>query len=237
MCLPLVILAVLSIGYFMRIDGLWENCIHGAVDETALAASKAYDARFPAVPASKVKNRLMEDNPELEQVSIRNRRIRYNDRYLDDVTSYSISASSTLSLPLGFSREFTLEAAIKYRDFIGKKEASSPLGTAGLERDAAQDPVWVFPHAGEKYHGETCSYVKASAALAVLTQSLRQRYESCGLCDSEELPAGSLVFCFSGEDTAYHRGTCGTIVRHVVTMDKTEAADRGYTPCSKCKGG
>ena len=39
--LPLVILAVLSLGYFMKIEGLWENCIHGAIDESSVIAARA----------------------------------------------------------------------------------------------------------------------------------------------------------------------------------------------------
>ena len=41
--LPLVILSVISLGYFMKVEGTWENCIHGAVDESALIASRSYD--------------------------------------------------------------------------------------------------------------------------------------------------------------------------------------------------
>ena len=47
--LPLVLLAVLSLGYFMRVEGTWENCIHGAVDESALIASVIV---FPPVKLS-----------------------------------------------------------------------------------------------------------------------------------------------------------------------------------------
>ena len=46
-------------------------------------------------------------------------------------------------------------------------------------------------------------------------------------------PAG---FCFGSDGTAYHRGTCRTINRKSVAIDKSEAVERGYAPCSKCGG-
>ena len=59
--LPLVILAILTLGYFMRVEGTWERCVHGAVDESMLAASKSYDSvnAFAAVAA--VSQRINED--------------------------------------------------------------------------------------------------------------------------------------------------------------------------------
>ena len=41
--LPLVLLAVLSLGYFMKVEGAWENAFYGAIDESTEASRKAYD--------------------------------------------------------------------------------------------------------------------------------------------------------------------------------------------------
>lgn len=235
--LPLVILAVLSLGYFMRIDGAWESCIHGAVDESALISSKSYDGSRAAMTGYKVKNRLMEDNPNLEQVSVDRLRIRYSDTHTDHLTSYRLRAAFKLQLPLGFTHEFQFESGIRYREFTGKKDHNQPMGTAGLESETPQNPVWIFPQSGERYHGEGCTYVKASAAPAALTSSIKKNYGACSLCDSGNMKTGSIIFCFKGDDTAYHRGTCSCIVRHTAIVDKTDAEKRGYTPCSKCGGG
>ncbi len=235
--LPLVLLAVLSLGYFMRIDGMWENCIHGAVDESAAAAAKAYDGGASLTVGSKVKSRIMEDVSKLDQVEIKGLRVMHSDLYADSLTSYSITAKETLQLPLGFQRAFTFQSGIKFRGFVGIKNIVSPMGAQGLETQAAQNPVCIFPHSGEKYHSEGCTYVKATVESAVLTDSIKRKYETCALCNSGDIPAGSIVFCFKGEDTAYHRGTCGTIKRRTVVIDRSEAVERGYSPCSKCGGG
>lgn len=51
------------------------------------------------------------------------------------------------------------------------------------------------------------------------------------------LKAGSIVYCFRDQDTCYHKGTCRAIHRHSIVVDRTEAKNKGYTPCSKCGGG
>ena len=99
-----------------------------------------------------------------------------------------------------------------------------------------EDPVWIFPQSGEKYHSKNCTYVKATVHSRILNASVRTRYAACSTCRSGDLPAGSIVWCFDGDDTAYHRGTCRTIDRHTAVIDRTEAIDKGYTPCSKCGG-
>lgn len=235
--LPLVILAVLSLGYFMRIDGMWEQCIHGAVDESALAASRAYGGGSSLAVGNQVKNRIQEDLPHLDSVKITGLRVMYSDLYADSLTAYKLEAAEQLSLPLGFQRAFHFASGIKYRGFVGKRQRSAPMGVEGLESYVAEDPVRIFPQSGERYHGEGCTYVKASVESAVLTEAVRRQYDECGLCGSGSMVTGSIVFCFKGEDTAYHRGTCSSIQRHTAVIDRTEAVRRGYTPCSKCGGG
>lgn len=234
--LPVVLLAVLSLGYFMRIEGLWENCIHGATDESALIASRSIDGITHLNTRSRIMDRISEENPELTSLEIKNMRILYSDGSNDKLTSYHIHAKTQLSLPMGFQRDFEMDFKIKYRGFSGKDTSGTPLGISGLETSAARSPVKIFPNAGEKYHTGTCTYVKASVTSEILTSSLKKKYSSCALCDSGTMSSGSIVFCFEGEDTAYHRGTCRSINRQTVTIDKTEAESRGYSPCSKCGG-
>lgn len=234
--LPVVILSVLSLGYFMRVEGTWENCVHGAIDESSLIASRSYDEinAFSIGPA--VSKRLTNDNPELYDMRLNDMRIMYQDMYGNDLTSFDLYARIRLELPLGFSREFILNQGIKFRGFTGVINDGTPLGKEGLESYEQQNPAWIFPHSGEKYHGENCTYVKVVATPVVLTSSLREKYDSCGICNSESIDVGSLVFCFEGENTAYHRSTCSSIVRNVSVIDRSEAVKKGYKPCTKCGG-
>ncbi|MEE0772470.1 MAG: hypothetical protein UIJ87_04750 [Anaerovoracaceae bacterium] len=234
--LPLVVLAVLSLGYFMKVTGAWENCIHGAVDESARIAAGSIDRSVASSAGVSVSRRINDDNPELDEMRIKDIRIMYSDGFTDDLTSYRMTAGMKLELPLGFSGQFDLDFGIKYRGFTGRSYSASPLGAERLQQYEQQNTVWIFPHSGERYHGESCTYVKASVSPRVLTSALMRKYKSCGLCDSDSIARGSVVFCFSEAGSAYHRGSCSSIVRHVSAIDRSEAIEKGYTPCTKCGG-
>ena len=95
--LPFVILAVLSLGYFIRIEGTWENCIHGAVDESAVIAARSCNGVEPYMTAEKVRNRILEDNPKLDDLEIRNVRIFYSELQGDKLISYRGRAGDLIS--------------------------------------------------------------------------------------------------------------------------------------------
>lgn len=235
--LPLVVLAVISLGYFMKIEGTWENCMHGVLDESSLTASKSYDGGGSTLAALKVKKRVLEDNSELSSVKVKNIMRGYSENGIDGLVSYTIEAERRVDLPMGFCKNFEFEGRIKFRGFIGRKITENPMGREGLESREAEKPVWIFPYSGEKYHSENCTYVKAAVVRKILDSGVRQKYDTCSSCGSEDIPYGSVVFCFQGENTAYHRGTCRTISRHTIVTDKSEAREKGFLPCSKCGGG
>ena len=234
--LPLVLLTVLSLGYFMKVEGAWENAFYGAVDESTEVARKAYDGVSGLPVKQKVQQRIAEENPEISSLKVSKVRCMYSDGGGDKLTSYQLEAGMELKLPLGFSRDFSWKTKVKYRNFVGKRSNSSPAGEE-LSQEKKEEPVWIFPHAGERYHGENCTYVKARAEKMILDSGVKKQRSPCGLCDSEDLNSGSIVYCFRDRDTCYHKGTCRAISRHSIVVDRTEAEKKGYTPCSKCGGG
>ena len=235
--LPFVILAVLSLGYFMKVEGTWENCVHGAADESVKAAAYAYETGMAVISRHTLESRITEDNPDLDEINISRIMTGYSDMKTDKLTSFHIDAAMKLELPLGLGHEFTLKSKIKFRGFVGSSLINDPCGSDGLESEAAEDPVWVFPQTGEKYHSENCTYVKASVRQELLDSKIKSRYKACSLCNSGDMPSGSIVFCFEREGTAYHRGSCASINRHTMVMDRSEAVKKGYGKCSKCVGG
>lgn len=234
--LPLVILAVLSLGYFMKVEGAWENAFYGAADESTEASRKAYDGVSGLLVGQKIKERVTEENPELDMLQISQVRCLYTGTSNDKLTSYQMEAGIRLKLPLGFSRDFSWKTKVKYRNFVGKRRDAAAAGEE-LSKEQKEDPVWIFPDAGERYHTEHCTYVKADAEKQILDSVVRKQRKSCGLCDSGSLKTGSIVYCFRDRDTCYHRGTCRAISRHSIVVDRSEAKKKGYTPCSKCGGG
>lgn len=234
--LPLVLLAVLSLGYFMKVEGAWENAFYGAVDESTQAARKAYDGVSGLTVKQNIKGRIADENPQLAAFKVSNFRCMYTDGFNDKITSYQLEASMELKLPLGFGRDFSWKANVKYRNFVGKRRSASAAGDE-LSQDKEEDPVWIFSNAGERYHTENCTYVKARAEKTILDSNVREHRDSCEICDSGSLKTGSIVYCFRDSDTCYHRGSCRAIKRHTSKVDREEAKKKGYTPCSKCGGG
>ncbi len=237
MLLPLVLLMILALGYFTKAAGSWENCFHCAADESCRAAAMACDGVSGYTAPARIRRRIENDVTGISDYHVRGFLCGYSADGLDQLSSYTLSCSSDLRLPAGFGNLFEFSSRIRYRNFVGRKTSGDPLGTEGLEDGLPADPVWVFPRSGEKYHTENCTYVKASVHQAVLTSSLRSRYASCSACHSQTCENGSVVYCFDGEDTAFHRGSCRTIQRQTTVIDRTEAMQKGYTPCSKCGGG
>ena len=233
-CLPLVMLAVITLGYFIEADSAWENCMFAAYKECSYAQSSGLDLSKLSF-SMKLRRQAASCGQDVD-LRITNQRYSYSDGRHTDLNSFRLKADVDLALPLGFGRSFEYEDTVKYRDFTGLTYTRESLGAAGLEQSEDSTAVWIFPQSGTKYHKENCTYVKATVHSCILTSALKRQYSSCGMCHSESLPSGSIVFCFNGADSCYHRGNCRSIKRHTIVIDRGEAAEKGYTPCSKCGG-
>lgn len=236
MLLPLVLLMILTLGYYTKAQGIWENAFHCAVDESCVASAMSWDGVSGHTAGMRIRRRLAKAEAGSGGFELRNVVCDYSDGQIDHLTSYTLDVSSDLRLPAGFSRGLRFSSRIKYRGFVGQVYRGEPLGTDGLENGLPEDPVWIFPQSGKRYHTRSCTYVKAAVHSEVLTSRIRSGHGTCSTCHSETIPAGSIVYCFGGGDTAYHRSSCRTIRRHTAVIDRTEAIEKGYTPCSKCGG-
>ena len=233
--LPIFILAVLTIGYVVKIVGVCENVNHGVVDEISYSASKAYIEKTSLGDRSSIISRIEEEDPAASQLKIRSYRYLYSNGETDDLITLKISYRVAINLPLAFRDGVDIEQRWLTRGFTGARNPYGPMPFSEMEEDGG-GTVWVFPESGERYHGENCTYVKAHAREVILTKAIRSRFSPCGLCDSENLPEGSIVYCFFSYGQSYHRGDCKSVDRYTVEMSRDEAEEQGYTPCSKCGG-
>ena len=233
--LPLVLLAVLSLGYFMRVEGAWEQSVYSALNESGRSSLRAYSGSSAYTIRYDLEKRLAEDENGSDDVSVSRVRVMYADLYADSLTSYKLRAHKHMELPLGFGRDFSFDAGIRYRNFVGRKSGGQPMGHDALERAENDVEVWIFPHSGERYHGETCTYVKSSAYAVILDGKTDKKYRACRLCDAKEVGYGAIVYCFRTGD-AYHTGDCSMVERRAVPVGKEDAREKGYTPCMKCGG-
>lgn len=231
---PFVLLAVLSFGILIRSEGIWENCVHCAADESSAAAAIASKTPSALFLPLKIRKRIRRDVPQAETVSVKGFRSDFTEKETDHLTQYRLCVSYEVPLPAGFTRRFRFASAIRYRGFAGRSPDGTGLGKEGLENGVPEDPVLIFPQQGKRYHHEGCSYVQASFEAVELSSSLRSSHPACGACHSEQQRNGAIVYCFSGEDTAFHIGSCRMLEKHTIVIDRTEAEQQGFSPCSRC---
>jgi len=235
--LPVFILAVISIMYYINVFAAAENAAYSAIEETARLASKAGIVKTAPGFPSVLRNRIQSDNMSVEDVKIRGFRYLYRDGDLDSIITVKAGYDMELQLPMGFDHKIELTVGVKCRGFTGRRIIGTPMTFEEMESEGAWEPVWIFPMSGEKYHKEICTYVKVNAREMVLTENLKNKYGPCSVCDASGIPYGSYVYCFVENGEVYHRSDCRQINRYTIEMNKSDAIDKGYTPCSKCGGG
>ena len=235
--LPVFVLAVVSLVYYINIFSVQENVYYDTFEESARLASKASVVKYAPGFTTELKSRVCDENQVITDLDVSRFRYLYWDGDLDNMIAVDIDCAVELELPIGFGHTYPIKTSVKCRGFTGLRKTGTPMSFDEMESEGSWDPVWVFPMSGEKYHGANCTYVKANAKEMVLTRELMKKYEPCSLCEAENLPTGALVYCFYENGVVYHRDTCRQVDRYAMEMNKQDAVNKGYTPCSKCGGG
>ncbi len=235
--LPVFVLAIVSMVYYINIFTVLENVYYDTFEETSRLASKSSVVKYAPGFTTGLKRRICEENRVMAYLDINRFRYLYWDGDLDNMIAVDINYAVKLNLPAGFGHSYPANVTVKCRGFTGLRKTGDPMSFDEMESDGIWDPVWVFPMSGEKYHKPNCTYVKANAKEMVLTRELMKMYKACSLCDADKLPAGALVYCFVENGSVYHRDTCRQVERYAMEMNKEDAVNKGYEPCSKCRGG
>lgn len=234
--LPIFIIAVMTIAYLIKVVGAAEITMHAATDEGRNAAAQAYVVKTGLGFAPSLENRILADSEDVSQVQVSNLKYLYSMKGKDGLISYQINSRVDIRLPLQLYDGFDLEERILCRGWIGKSNTWAPLGFDAMEKSEDARTVWIFPRSGEKYHKGNCTYVSNTPSQLLLSKSLKNKYDSCELCHSEELESGSIVYCYEGYGEAYHRGSCVSVDKYVVKIQEEDARIKGYLPCTKCGG-
>jgi ribosomal protein S27AE len=137
--------------------------------------------------------------------------------------------------PLGLKARADYDLSVVTRAYVGKIR-DNPAMTASEMEGGSSEPVFVFPKRGEKYHSKGCGFLTAASTSGVLTGSIRAKYRPCPLCGSGRASSGARIYYFPSAGEAYHLSGCSALQRNYVEIDKKDAIERGYTPCSKCGG-
>lgn len=236
--LPFVILGILTIAYLIKINCNNESIMSMAVDETRRLSIESYTnigrvsaAKFPV----KLKHRI-EEKSNSTTVKIRNFKYLYSKGNLDNLISFNVEYKNNCNFPIPFYGSIWEQETVMTRAFVGSNNYNKAKGFSSMEKLEDSEIVWIFPLAGKKYHKKDCPYIKVAATQTILTKNIKKRYKPCSVCNSKEIPEGSLVYCFFNSGKSYHRANCYIVDRYVIPIEKSEAIERGYTPCLKCGG-
>lgn len=236
--LPIFIIGILTLGYFIKVYSTAENITFSILDEIGHLASEAYGKSSAGSFPGEVTNRLQQENKSLERVETTGFRYLYSDdRSKDGLISLGCKYRIAPTLPVKLTDGIELDSQIKCRGFIGKENSAAPMPFSEMEKNGDSEIVWIFPMSGEKFHKETCRFVKANPVQQVLTPKLKSEYTPCRLCKPQDVSPGTYVYCFLRTGTAYHQGTCHMIEKYTIEIEKEDAQKKGYQPCSICGGG
>jgi hypothetical protein len=138
-------------------------------------------------------------------------------------------------LPFDWIGRRPIREKVLFRAWVGSSQALSPKPWEEMERIGESRPVFVFPKAGEKYHSETCGFVSNMPTETLLTTAIRRKYDPCHLCGASDAADYELVYCYFRAGEVYHIGRCSLVDKFIVKMERTDAEERGYAPCMKCR--
>ena len=114
-----------------------------------------------------------------------------------------------------------------YRPFCGESRKIA---------DEDDELVYVFPKRGIRYHKAGCSTMVEGDREIILTNAVRRTYSACRICKPGTLPNGAYVCLYTENSSVYHRRSCASITKTFETMTRSEAEQKGYTPCLLCIG-
>lgn len=234
--LPIFIIAVLTIGCYLKVICAGEIVTHAATDELRYTAAHACEKAGPGDLGTRLTERISKENGDVSYVYINDLRYKTSMNGISDLITCSIDHSVDIRLPLKFTDDFKKNTKVVCRAFTGARDDTGPMSFASMEHDYDSRTVYVFPHSGEHYHKKSCTYVSSKPVQTTLSSAARKKYKACSLCHPGSLSDGSQVYCFLKYGSTYHRGSCSCVDKYYIPMERSEAESRGYIPCSKCGG-
>lgn len=235
--LPVFIIGVLTFAYLIKFMAVQEGIFHSFSDEARVLSSEAgFNPLGAPLFELNLKDRIYDENgDQISKLELDHFLYLYPAHGMTNIISMDLNYDVNIKLPIPFYKKLPVSESLVFRGFVGREEQENPLPFEEMEKEKKSNLVWIFPRAGGKYHGETCIYITSEPRQRIMSVQIRRNFEPCSICDSHGLSDGSLVYCFrTGE--SYHTGSCPVVDKYVVSIEKEEAINRGYTACLKCGG-
>ena len=234
--LPVFLIGVLTIAYVIKFMSIEEGIFHSLTDEARALSAEAVVNPMPMGFEARLKSRIYNEyGDNIIGLDLDNFRYLYANGQ-PGMISMDLNYDVRVKLAIPFYKTMPISESLIFRGFVGKKTDQVPFPFEEMEKETESTTVWVFPRAGGRYHKESCTYISSKPREVVLSKSVKRNYGSCSLCESGKLNSGALVYCFPKYGDAYHTASCPTVDKYVISMEKEEAVEKGYTPCTKCGG-
>lgn len=234
--LPIFIIGVLTFAYLMKFVAIQERVFHSMTDEARILCAEAGLNPLAPLFELKLKDRIYDENGKhVSELELAQFGYRYPAHGMTDMISMDLNYHVDINLPIPFYDTLPVSESLLCRGFVGYEEQMDSLPFCEMEQEKDSNLVWIFPRAGGRYHAESCIHITSEPRQMTMSAQIRGKYETCSICSSKNLPDGSLVYCFrTGE--SYHTGNCPIVDKYVISIEKEEAVQKGYTACSKCGG-
>jgi len=232
--LPVFIIAILTIAFLIKVAGASEGVMNVMADEARKASMRSYIVEHSLMNPSLMNIRLAEGKGAFGVPSLKTYLQFFSYMDKEDLIAVRVDSNLKIRLPVLFRESVDISETILFRAFTGHEFESDVDNFDRMEEKEDSKIVWVFPKAGEKYHELSCSYIQVAARQGTLTAAIKKKYAPCTHCNPQYLALGSVIFYFESTGKAYHKGSCYTVNRYVISMELVDAEKKGYTPCSKC---
>lgn len=244
--LPIFLIGLLTLAYLIKILWIQESAFYVLEKEARELSKRTYvthlyeksDNVLSTSFQILVRSKVYEAQPkDVEKVTISNYRYLYTSRGISGLITANLNYTIPIKMPIQFYDHGSINDRLLFRAFIGADDQNDkPLTFEEIQKEKKSELVWVFPKAGERYHKGSCSYISNKPRQIILTTQYRKKYDSCHLCKSSKISNGNIVYCFPKTGEVFHRGSCSIIDKYVISIEKEEAIEKGYTPCMKCGG-
>lgn len=259
--LPVFVFAIVSFLYYFQILRLQDQ-LHFALTETAKEAS-AYGYLYQDVKSGKAAKGDQIFGVGFYQLRIRsyldsglwdhscvtggkNGVLLLESDYMENGKQMHLKASYLVhpSLPFSFRflKKYTQE--VYTEGFVGTEELADGSGNGDQEDDSQNKELVYVTKYGKVYHEQSsCSHIKLSiqsiggSAIAGARNSGGGKYTPCEKCMKKGTMVPDATYYITTEGDCYHvRSDCPGLKRMLKTIEKKEAIQKGYQPCSGCSG-
>ena len=233
--LPVFLIAVIVMNSVILMYACIERSSFTAACEMRRSSAEAALSDTSVLLPYRIKNEIRSQHSQVHNVRVTDFGYRVSRWGQDELIVLTVDMDLAANNPLGLRAEADYDLSMVTRAYVGKVR-NNPAMTASELEGGNSEPVFIFPKRGERFHAAGCGFLTAASTSGILTSSVRSNYKPCPLCKSGKAEYGSRIYYFPAAGEDYHLGGCPALQRNYIEIDKKDALERGYTPCSKCGG-